>query len=144
MRGSGGTEGGVGKFFIGLSLAIGAIYFLFDSVTVTTRASGLVSGWVRGIGGMGDAWDTSSFGIVFVPFFLGVIALFYDARPRWAWALMWSGLGILVIEILSRIRFLMHMKLTYLALILVMGAAGVGLMLRSYRDEGKKNEPDVG
>lgn len=116
-------------------LALGAVYFLFDSVTVTTRAGGLISGWVRGGFGHGDAWDTSSFGIVFVPFFLGVIALFYDASRRWAWGLMWSGLAILVVEVLSRIRFLMHMKLIYLALILIMGAAGIGLMLQSYREE---------
>ena len=77
MRGSGGTEGGLGKFAIGFSLSALATYLFFDSVRVTTGGHGLISG-LFGYG-CGGYWETTSMGIIFVPFFLGVIALFYDA-----------------------------------------------------------------
>ncbi len=135
MRGSGGTEGGLGKFAIGFCLSALATYLFFDSVKVTSAGYGLISG-LFGYG-RGGYWETTSMGIIFVPFFLGVVALFYDAKPWWAWALTYLGIGVIAIEILSRIQFLFQMKSTHLLGMIVLFAAGVGLMLRSYRDEGR-------
>ena len=134
MRGSGGTEGGTGQFFLGLGLSVLALYFLFDSVRASTEMYGVFSGMLRR--GRGGMWDTASMGFLFVPFFLGVTALFYNARMKWAWGLMWIGVAVIVIEILSRIRFRMDVKTSFLLGIIVMFAAGCGLMLRSYRDHG--------
>ncbi|MDH3718860.1 MAG: hypothetical protein OES79_12135, partial [Planctomycetota bacterium] len=53
---------------------------------------------------------------------------------RWAWGLLSIGLVILVIEVLSRIHFFIDGKLTHLLGMMVLFGAGVGLMLRSYRD----------
>jgi hypothetical protein len=131
MKGSGGTEGGLGLFFFGLCLAIAAGYFFFDSVRVGTAGYGLISGLFRG--GYGSGWGTTSMGLIFVPFFIGVGALFYNAKQKWAWFLTWAGLGILVVEILSRIRFFMQMKTTHLLILIIMFAAGTALMLRSYK-----------
>jgi uncharacterized protein len=132
MRGSGGTEGGIGLFTIGFVVSIVSLFFFFDSVHVTTRGQGLLTGMLyRGLGEGG--FGTASMGLVFFPFFLGVLALFYDARPAWAWYLMWAGLGILVIEILSQLTFAFNLRASYLLLVLAAFAAGVGLMLRSYR-----------
>ena len=81
----GGTEGGLGKFVLGLVLAGASLYFLFDSVLVTTRGSGWISGGIRGMRGGGGGHggggmrETTSMGIVFLPFLIGLIALFYDA-----------------------------------------------------------------
>jgi uncharacterized membrane protein len=127
MRGSGGTEGGVGKYAIGLFLAILAAILFFDSVRVSTASRGIFSFY---------GYETTSMGIVFIPFFLGVVALFYNSRWKWAWVLLYVGIGIIAIEILSRIRFLMHMKTTHLMLMIIMFGAGVGLMIRSYRKGG--------
>jgi hypothetical protein len=133
MRGSGGTEGGLGKFAIGFCLSALATYLFFDSVRVTTAGYGLITGlfgyW------RGGYWETTSMAIIFVPFFLGVVVLFYDARLWWGWVLTYLGIGILAIEILSRIQFLFQMKTTHLLGMIVLFAAGVGLMLRSYRDD---------
>lgn len=138
MKGSGGTDGGVGKFALGFLLAVVAVYFFFDSVRVSTMGAGWITGAMhRGHGGF---LETTSMGIVFVPFFIGVLVLFYDATKRWAWWLMYIGLGVLAIEILSRIRFLLNMKTTHLLGMLVMFAAGVALMLRSYRDHRKEQK----
>jgi len=139
MRGSGGTEGGLGKFLIGFVLSVLALYLFFDSVRVSTAGHGLVSAWLGH--GRGGAWETTSMGLLFVPFLLGVIALFYDARLKWAWGLMSLGIAILTIEILSRLRFFFNMKLAHLLLMIVLFGAGVGLMIRSFKDGGRPNEP---
>jgi hypothetical protein len=134
MKGSGGTQGGVGMFFIGLCLAIGATWLFFDSVRVGTAGYGWMSGafhgW-RGRGG-GGMLETTSMGIIFVPFFLGVLALFYNSKQKWAWILTTVGVGIIAVEILSRLRFMMYMKTSSLILMIVMFAAGCAFMLRSY------------
>ena len=135
MKGSGGTEGGVGLFVFGLLLAIGGIYFFFDSVRVSTGHAGALSGLMGGGRGHGRLMDTTSMGILFVPFFIGVFALFVDARRHWPWYLTFIGIAILAIEILSRIRFIIDTKLTHLLGMLVMFAAGCALMFRSYREQ---------
>lgn len=86
--------------------------------------------------------ETTSMGIIFVPFFIGVIALFYDARMVWAWILTWIGVAIIVIEIVSRLRFFYEMKSSSFILMIVMFAAGAGLMLRSYRELPGEEESD--
>ena len=132
--GSGGTEGGVGLFLSGVALAILSTYLFFDSIHVTTGGGGLLSRAVLGWSGGGFlGGTTTSMGVIFVPFIIAVIALFYDARQRWAWLLFWVGLLIVAVEVLSSLRFNTSMKLSTLMLMLGMFAAGVGLMLRSYR-----------
>lgn len=130
MHEPGGTPGGLQKFGLGLVLSAVSLYFFFDSVNVATRGAGWISGLVGGGSG-----GTTSMGIVFVPFFIGIVALFYNSKQSWAWAVTWIGIAILVIEMLSRIRFLMNIKTSHLMIMLVTFAAGAGLMLRSYRDE---------
>lgn len=139
MKGSGDTEGGVGLFFCGFVLSAASLYFFFDSVRVTAGGHGLITGAIHAPF-RGGTFETSSMGLIFVPFFLGVMALFYDSKPKWAWALMYSGLGILVIEMLSRVRFAMSLKSSHLLILMALFAAGAGMMIRSYK-EMKKNEP---
>ena len=127
----GGTEGGVVPFFIGLGLAALAIWMFFDSVIVTTAGHGWVSGAFGGGRGGGFA-NTASMGIIFVPLVIGFIWLFYNARQKGGWVLSGLGIAILVIEILSRVRFAMNLKTTHLILMFALFAAGVGLMLRAY------------
>jgi hypothetical protein len=146
MRGSGGTDGGVGIFFLGLFLSALGIYLFFDSVRVTTAAgliSGMLGGGRHGGGGGGGMWETTSMGIIFVPFLIGVVALFQDSNRKWAWWILYLGLAVISIEILSRIRFFMTTKLTHLLGMMVLFAAGVGLMLRSYLpSKSASNEDD--
>jgi len=137
MRGSGGTEGGLGQYAVGFGLAVLAVYLFFDSVVVSTGGHGWVSGAMGHGRGGGRIVETTSMGIVFVPFFIGVLALFYNAKWRWAWGLTYLGLAILAIEILSRIRFILQIKTTHLLGMFVLFAAGVGLMLRSYAERKK-------
>lgn len=133
MKGSGGTEGGVSTFLIGFVLSAVSLYFFFDSVRVTSGGHGLFTGIVHQQF-QGGSFETSSMGLVFLPFFLGVIALFYNSKPIWSWTLMYSGLGIIVIEMLSRIRFAMSLKSSHLIILMAIFAAGAGMMIRSYKD----------
>jgi uncharacterized protein len=138
MRGAGGTDGGLGQFLVGFGLAGLSAYLFFDSVRVSTGQAGWVSGLIGGQGG----YQTVSLGLLFVPFFLGVIALFVDAKQTWAWVLTWFGLAILAVEILSRIRFFMEMKLSHLLLLIALMAAGCGLIFRSLRDFSKMQKDE--
>jgi hypothetical protein len=133
MRGAGGRPGGHGLFLFGLVLAAGGLWLLFDSVRATTAPFGLVSGWMHGFGG---AFEATSQAIVFVPFMLGVGLLFYESRWKAGWVLFGLGLLLLGVEILSRIRFFVNVKLTALLLMLALIAAGSALMLRALRDHG--------
>jgi uncharacterized protein len=130
-RGAGGTEGGLGQFFVGFAMACVSAYLFFDSVHVSTVPSGWISGL---IGGSAGGMSTVSAGLLFLPFFLGVMALFVNAKQTWAWVLTWAGLGILAVEILSRLRFFMEMKMTHLLILVALMAAGCGLIFRSLRD----------
>ena len=136
MRGSGGTPGGIGEFALGFVLAGLAVYLFLDSVVVTSGI-GMIAGRVDGMFG-GILGGRTSSGLVFVPFFIGVTSLFYDSRQRWGWTVMYLGIAIIVIEILSRMQFLISMKVSHLLGIIVLLAAGTGLMLRSYRDQNQE------
>ena len=134
----GGTEGGTAPFIAGLGLTLTALglYLLFDSVHVVSGGTGIVSQWLMGSSG---GWETTSRGVIFVPLLLGVGLLFYDAKTRIGWGLLWVGLAAIIVEILSRLQFMFSMKTSHLLLILGMTAAGLGLMLRGLR-EGKAAE----
>lgn len=128
----GGTEGGETLFLTGGGLTLCGIglYLLLDSVRVVSGDFGAISGMMNRRGGMGE---TTSMGIIFVPFLIGAAVLFYDAAKKWAWWLAGGGLTIIIIEILSRIRFVLNMKTTHLLLIFLVIAAGAGCLARAYR-----------
>ena len=129
----GGSEGGERAFVTGAGLVLLALglYLFLDSVQVTSAPFGWSSGRMGGQGG-GGMWETTSMGLIFVPFLAGVMVLFFDAEKKWAWWLAGLGLAIICIEILSRVRFVLNMKTTHLLLVLGMVAAGAGLLARSY------------
>lgn len=113
----------------GLVLMALGMYLFLDSVRVQSGHFGWVSGMIgRGRQGM----ETTSMGIVFLPFLIGVGVLFFDAAKKWAWWLAGLGLAVIAIEILSRIRFVLDMKTTHLLMILCMVAAGAGMALRAF------------
>lgn len=126
----GGTEGGAGSFLGGAGLVLLGVglYLLLDSVKVVSGGFG----WFSGMGHRGGMGETTSMGIIFVPFLIGVATLFFDASKKWAWWLSGLGLAIIIIEIFSRIRFVMAVKTTHLLLILIMIAAGAGFLFKSY------------
>lgn len=134
----GGRPGGEVKFLVGAVLTILGVWLFFDSVRFTTGHMGLVSGAIsRGRGG--GLVETTSMGIVLVPLFIGVVALFFDVRKTWGWYLVGVGIVILAIEVVSRFRPVIAMKGTHLFLLIALVAGGLGLMLRAYFDDRRKS-----
>lgn len=121
----GGTSGGLGTFAAGTALALAGTYFFVDAVRVTTYGSGWIS---RGLGGSTGA------GVVFLPLFVAVVGLFIDARKTWPWILGAVGVALIVIEVLSQLRFFFDQKLSHLLIMLVSVAAGLGLIVRSLKE----------
>jgi len=126
----GGTQGGDVLFYFGLGLFLLGFgsYLFFDSVRVVASNSGFLSG-MMGRGGLGS---TVSNGLIFTPFFLGIVILFYDSKKKWAWIITGLGIALVVVEILSRTRFHMNIKVSHLMILLLMMASGTGLLLRSF------------
>ena len=118
----GGSPGGLGSFLAGVALSGTAAWFFVDSVRVSSDRGGWISGLMGG-----------SAGVVFLPLVVGVIGLFYDAREPWAWLLSAVGFLIIMIEVLSRLQFFFNLKLSHLLIMIVSFAAGIGLVLRSFR-----------
>jgi hypothetical protein len=139
MRGAGNTEGGWGKFFAGVALLGIGVYLLLDSVRVVSGGAGLITGFMLdGFGWHGADGQTTSMGILFVPLFVGIVAMAYDVKLAWARWVAGIGLVILIVEILSRIRFFMNVKTSHLVLMLACSAIGLGLILASYRGRGRE------
>ncbi|MEM9283764.1 MAG: hypothetical protein AAGA96_18235 [Verrucomicrobiota bacterium] len=135
----GGRPGGDMKVLIGVIMLIAGVWLFFDSVRFTTGYGGLVSGAISG-GRHGRLIETTSMGIVLVPLFAGVVALFFNARKTWAWVLTAVGLIILGVEVVSRFRPVMAIKGTHLFLLIVLIAGGLGLMLRGYVEDRSKGK----
>ncbi|MEN8713678.1 MAG: hypothetical protein ABF384_02110 [Verrucomicrobiales bacterium] len=134
----GGRPGGEVKFLIGAVLTVAGVWLFFDSVRFTSGHMGLISGAIsrgRGGGGGGGLMETTSMGIVLFPLFIGVIALFFDVRKMWGWALVGLGLIILGVEVVSRFRPIMAIKGTHLIMLIVLMAGGLGLMFRGYVED---------
>ncbi|NNE93273.1 MAG: hypothetical protein HKN23_16645 [Verrucomicrobiales bacterium] len=145
----GGREGGELTFIFGLLLTGVGLWLFFDSVRITSGHGGLISGMMGGrrgggAGGMGGGFrETTSMGILLVPLFIGVVALFFDAKKTWAWVMTGLGIAILAIEIVSRFRPHFEWKASHAIMMLVMIAGGLGMMLRGYlADRNAKNEQD--
>ncbi|MBT8036633.1 MAG: hypothetical protein KJO21_03720 [Verrucomicrobiae bacterium] len=133
----GGHEGGEGYFLGGIALVIAGLYFFMDSVYVTTGQYGAIS---RMVGGGRSGMETTSMGIVFLPFLMGVGVLFYDSSKKWGWWLAGLGLTMLVIEMVSRIHFRMEIKSSTFLLMFSFIAAGVGLAIRGLLLNRKKEK----
>lgn len=116
--------------FGGIALLVAGLYFFLNSVHVQSGQYGVIGRWMSG--GRGG-YETTSMGVIFVPFLIGVGALFYDVEKRWAWWLSGLGLTLVIVETLSRIQFVMNVKVSTLLLMFVLIAAGAGLLFRGLK-----------
>lgn len=127
MRGAGGTEGGIGRFFIGLIMIIGGGYLLLQSITVTHSFH-----FGYRLFSMGGFGITS--GMVLIPFIFGVGIIFYNAKNPIGWLLAGGSLIALIFGVIASIHFRMQsMSLFDLLVILVLFVGGIGLFLSSLK-----------
>src|SRR5262245_48063338 len=91
LRNPGGTRGGMGEFLIGLAMAIAGGYLFMDNV--------IVSSWGFG---WGNAYGYG-FGVVLIPFFIGIAMLFFDGRSKLGWLLTVGSMIAIVVGVISRL-----------------------------------------
>lgn len=126
-RGAGGTEGGIGQFFLGIVMMCGGFYMLLNSIVISTRF-----GLGYRLYHVGRFGVTS--GMVMIPFIFGVGIVFYNSRNWFGWLLSAGSLVALVFGVISSIQFrFQSMSAFDLIVILVLTAGGIGFFLRSLR-----------
>ena len=131
MRGAGGTEGGLGLFFIGFICAVAGGWLLMNQVTVS--------------GGAWTLWGYNSFGLSLVPFIVGVGLLFFNGRSPIGWLLLIAGLVIILAGVLMNMRiYFQPTSLFNTLLMLALLAGGIGMLARSLRSAERAITPPPG
>ena len=128
MRGAGGTNGGEWSFLIGLMMMIAGFYLLFSSIII--QSSFGFGMRLYGVGGLGI---TS--GMLMIPFIIGIIFIFFNSKNYFGWLLCVGSLVALIVGVLARSQFRFSAMSAFdLMLILILSFGGLGLFLRSLRD----------
>ena len=110
----------MGSFFIGVIMLVAGLWMFFDSISVTTY-HGYISRYYGG-----------SSAITMAPLMLGIFLLFFSNKSKMGWVVLGVGIVLVAADVISGLRFFMHMKLWKWAVILVFIAGGLGLIMRSY------------
>lgn len=108
-------------FLVGLALFCGGLFLIFQNTTLSTNFT------LMDIMGF-----TPPFGVVLIPFIIGVGVLFFNEKSIIGWFLTIIGLVIIVLGILMGLRI--HFRMVTLAQGLIMfgmAAAGAGLTLKA-------------
>lgn len=127
LKGAGGTQGGIGRFFIGLIMMVGGGYLFLDAIRVTQHFH---MGYA--IYSMGSLKLTT--GMTLIPLIFGIGIIFYNSKNIFGWFLCTASLVMLLFGIISSIQFRIRaMSAFELIMILILMIGGVGLFLSSLR-----------
>lgn len=128
FSGAGGSNGGTGRFFLGLIMMIGGGYLFLNSIHV-----GNSFGMGSIMFGMGGVNMTG--GMVLVPFIFGVAMIFYNSENWLGWILVGASLVMLTFGVIASIHFhFQRMTAFTLLMILALLLGGIGLFLSSLRN----------
>lgn len=123
MKGAGGTEGGVGTFFLGLGMVVAGGYLFLQRVTVSS--------------GFWDFGGRNAFGLSLLPLLVGIGILFFNGKSAIGRLLTGGGFLIIVVGIIANMRVYFGPTSLYdTLLILGLLAGGIGLVARSLRATG--------
>ncbi len=129
VEGAGGTPGGIYTFLFGLGMTIGGGYLFVNHVQVGYRAWGFFG---RSLGGGFGAYGGQ--GLMLIPLLIGIGFLFFNSKSIVGWILMGGGALIILLGIITSLRFHFPQTSLYnLLVMLVLLVGGLGLMLRSLR-----------
>jgi len=127
ITGAGGSQGGIGRFFLGLVMMIGGGYLFLNSIQVVHHF-----GFGHALYSFGGIRLTS--GMVLIPLIFGIGMIFYNAKNFIGWTLAAVSLIMLGFGIISSIRFHFNRMSAFdLIMILVLMIGGLGLFLSSLR-----------
>ncbi|MEQ1636237.1 MAG: hypothetical protein ABL903_06060 [Methylococcales bacterium] len=129
MRGAGGTNGGIGQFWLGLAMMCGGFYLLFKSILVSTSFG--FGYQLYGLNLFGSLFSITS-GMVMIPFIFGIGMIFYNAKNLLGWILTLGSLIALIFGVIASMHFsFITMSAFDLLVILVLAFGGLGLFLKS-------------
>ncbi len=131
MKGAGGTSGGFGHFFIGLTMMCAGFYMLLNAISVTsTFGMGMR---LYGFSSLGGSYHVTS-GMIMIPFIFGIGLIFYNSKNILAWVLTIGSLTALIFGVIASINFTFKSMSSFdLLVILVLAFGGLGLFLRSLK-----------
>ena len=128
LKGAGGTSGGVGRFFIGLTMLIVGGYMFLNAVQVSNHFS--LGRSLYGYRGM-----NLTGGMVLVPFVFGIGMIFYNSKNIIGWVLTLGSLAALSFGIITSINMRLRPMTGFdLITILVLAVGGLGMFLSSLKD----------
>ncbi|WP_338591919.1 hypothetical protein VXM60_04395 [Shewanella khirikhana] len=131
MRGAGGSNGGLGHFFIGLAMMVIGVYLLLNAIQVRSHFGFGMS--LYGFQAMGMNVSITT-GMVMVPFIFGVGIMFYNAKNLFGWLLTFGSLAALLFGVITSVHFSLRAMTAFdLIVILVLSFGGLGLFLRSLK-----------
>lgn len=131
LKGAGGTNGGIGTFFLGLFMMSGGFYLLFKAISVS---SGFGFGLpLFGFSAFGGSYGISG-GMVLIPLMFGIGMVFFNAKNIFGWILFIGSITALIFGVIASLHFsFATMSAFDLLVILVLAIGGLGLFLRSLR-----------
>lgn len=131
MRGAGGTDGGIGQFFLGLAMLCSGLYLLLNAITVSSSFG--FNTPLYGMSMFGLHYAVTS-GMVMFPFMIGIAIIFYDSRSVVGWLLATGALVALIAGVIASLHFNLRVMTAFdLMTILILTVGGLGLFLRSLR-----------
>ena len=131
MRGAGGTQGGLGHFFIGLLMMCGGFYLLFNAITVTSNFG--MGMRLYSLPAFGSRYGVTT-GMVLIPFIIGIGLVFYNGRSVIGWILSVGSITALIFGVIASIQLnLRTMTAFELITILVLSIGVTGLFFRSFK-----------
>jgi hypothetical protein len=134
FNGAGGTSGGIGEFFIGLTMFIVGVYIFLSNITVTNGFS-FSTVFFRVGGGFGV--DIVS-GMIFIPFIFGIGMVFYNKKNLIGWVLTIGSIVLMMIGIIVSLRFYFKpMNAFSIIILLILIFGGAGLFLKSLKEHDK-------
>jgi uncharacterized membrane protein len=120
LDGAGGTEGGIGQFFLGLAMTVAGGYLISNQVTVTS--------------GFWGYFGRHTFGLTLLPLVVGAGFLFFDGSSRVGWVLTVGGALVMLLGVLMNLRIYFEpTSLFHTLLMFVLLGGGLGLLARSLR-----------
>jgi hypothetical protein len=123
IRNPGGTKGGLGEFLLGLALLVAGGYLFTSNVIVTS--------------GFWSIFGMSGFGLTLIPVFIGIAFLFFDSKSVVGWILTGAGVVIIFVGVLSQLHVIFKPESLFNTLLMIgLMAAGLGLVIRSFRTHG--------
>ncbi len=132
MKGAGGTSGGIGHFFLGITMMCVGFYLLLNSIVITSSFGAGTR--LYHVSAYGMNYGITG-GTIMFPFIFGVGFIFFNSKNIIGWILTLGSIAALIFGVIASIHFsFTTMSAFDLIVILVLSMGGTGLFLRSLKD----------